>query len=105
MNPGRLDRRITVQTSTETRDAGGGPKTTWATFCTLWANKAEGTGDEQVNADKREYINTVVWTCRYRADVTTKMRILDDRGNYYDILGISEVTRRNLMKLTTKTTQ
>ena len=105
MNPGRMDRLVTVQHLTETRDAGGGPKQSWSNFCTLWANKAEGTGDEQVNADRREYTNTVVWTCRYRSDITTKMRITDDAGNVYNILGISEVTRRHLMKLTTKNTQ
>ena len=101
MNPGRRDRLITIQELTETRSASGGVIRTWADFCRLWCNKSEGTGNESVNGDKWESENTVTWTTIYRSDVTTKMRLIDDNSNVYNIVGISETGRRHLMKLTT----
>lgn len=107
MNPGRRDRLIQIQELTETRSASGGVIQTWANFCRLWANKSQGAGNEAVNADRRESENTVVWTTLFRSDVTTKMRIIDSNDsasaptNVYNIVGISEVGRRHLMKITT----
>jgi SPP1 family predicted phage head-tail adaptor len=99
-----MDRKITIQQVTETRDSGGGVKQSWGYFCTMWANKSEAQGTEQVNADRRESIHSILWTVRYRSDITTKMRVVDDGGLVYNIEGIAEVTRRKLMKLTTKQT-
>lgn len=103
MNPGQLDRRIEIQQMTETRDAGGGSKQTWSYFCQLWAKKDQAPGAEQVNADRRESINTVTWTTRYSSAVTTKMRIVDG-DDIYNIEGIAEIVRRRLMRLITKQT-
>lgn len=102
MNMGRRDRLITIQTPTETRGAGGGVIPSYADFCQMWANKMQGVGNEAVNADRKESENTVIWTVLYRSDVNTKMRVIDDNSDVYNIIGISEVGRRNLMKLTTK---
>lgn len=101
MNPGRYNRLVTIQTVTETRDAGGGKVDTWSNFCQLWALKQNGSGSETVNADRHEYMNTTVWTVRFRSDVTTKMRLVDDIGDIYNIEGIEEIGRRQAMKLTT----
>jgi SPP1 family predicted phage head-tail adaptor len=101
MNPGRYNRLVTIQEMAETRDLGGGKVEAWGDFCQLWALKQNGTGNESVNADRHEYTNTTIWTVRFRSDVTTKMRLVDDIGEVYNIEGIEEIGRRQAMKLTT----
>ena len=102
--PGRLDRRITIQSLTQTQGKYGELLDTWSDFATVWANKNEDGGREfaaarQVNAE----ISTQ-FQIRYLEGLSAKMRILCD-GRYYDIDRISEVGRRERLNIFAKARQ
>jgi len=72
---GDLDQRITLQTATIGKDAVGGPVETWADTVTVWAKVRPVTAKQinqaqQVSADVRKAV-----TIRWRAGITSAMRI------------------------------
>jgi len=84
---GQLDRRIEIQTPTETRTATGGVETTWAAFARCFAGVTYPlTGNnEDVLGDQPVATTRVMFTIRYRDELTEKMRILY-AGEYYDLM-------------------
>ena len=83
MKAGQLDRRITIQSRTSTKDASGRPTTVaWADFATVWASVQ----DMLPSRGERiaEGVNVASRPCRirmrYRDDITADMRVtLDGR--------------------------
>jgi SPP1 family predicted phage head-tail adaptor len=100
MNAGRFDRLITFQTQTVTRDNIGGAKNAWETFTQMWAMYKPDGGTEDTNADRVEAKEMATFICRYRSDLTAKMRISFD-SRYYNILSINEITRRGYLTIKT----
>lgn len=100
---GNLDRRICIQTSTETRGASGQEVLTWTTWVECWAGiEYPGTrSDEQVIADQEVSMTTVFFIIRYRDGINQKMRIMYN-GVYYDILNKFEIGRREYLRLPAK---
>lgn len=95
MEAGKLDRKITIATPTESANAAGEVAITgWSTWHQPWAEKQASAGDERFVADQRRHINSCTWIIRYKAGLTTKMRITDDLGIVYKINSIVEVGRR-----------
>jgi head-tail adaptor len=95
---GKLDRRITIESLTESRDDFGGVVETWATLATRWAGVetaggARGSGDEGYDAGQKLDYNSIFFTLR--RDNTTKLinaksyRIVYD-GDTYDIRNVNE---------------
>jgi SPP1 family predicted phage head-tail adaptor len=101
MQIGRLDRKITIESVTETRDGVGQPTETWSTFATVWATKKEMGGKEMMAANQTVAESAAIFTIRYLSGVTPKMRI-NYGGNIYDILSIAEKGRQNYLEITTK---
>lgn len=92
---GMLDERIEIQTATEAANAYGEIAKTWATTETLWARVEYGqtkADEDYVKATVKEY-RPVLFTVRYRTNVTAKNRILYG-GQYYDIRHIEHVGRK-----------
>lgn len=86
INPGLLDRRITLQSRTESRDNEGSAVTTFADETQIWAQKVS-----ENSAEARRLLATrsgaeIVFRIRYRASLTSAHRIYFD-GRYYDIVG------------------
>jgi SPP1 family predicted phage head-tail adaptor len=88
---GRLDRMITIESLTQTRDAEGGMVDTWTTFATSWAMIKNLSGNERsvtphggVAAEAR-----TEFTIRYLSGVTAKMRVTYD-GKYYNIAHVND---------------
>jgi len=89
MNAGELNQRITIQQATTSRDGYGAETKTWATHATVWASKKHSTSRELYAAQKVNAEITDLFIIRYRAGVTTRMRV-SYNGKYYDILGADD---------------
>jgi len=98
---GKLDRRITIESATETQDTFGEFVPVWSTFATEWAEfepqVQRETADEAFVAEAR-----AVFRVRYRSDITTKMRIVHDDGLTYAIEGIAQIGRREGLALSAR---
>lgn len=92
---GKLDRRITIQTPTDSRDTYGGVVPSWATYATRWANVryvSNQSASESFPADRKTSRYSIQFTVRSDTTtqaMTTKMRISFD-SKIYDIRSISE---------------
>jgi len=98
MNPGILDRRVTLQSLSVTRDSFGGQVETWADVVTVWASVKPLRGDEVYDATGKIAQRAVEIKIRYREDVTTLLRLQYEAANY-DITDVSELGRRDGLKL------
>ncbi len=96
---GTLDRRITIQTVTEGRDAMGGVTETWGVFTQCWASRRDTSGRERVQAGAETAMADAVFRLRYISGVTAKMRVLEG-DDAWDIVGIGEMGRREGLELT-----
>lgn len=87
MNPGRLNRRVTIASHGTTPDAFGQPANTWATLATVWAEITPKRGRELVAAKSVDSEVSATITIRYRADVTAAHRITH-AGKIYNIAAV-----------------
>lgn len=99
---GQLDRRVTIETPTESRHSVTGEvlTSTWSTFKKVWAKRVS------VSAEKFEANQAVALTgngymIRYLSDVTEMMRV-NDGDVYHYIKGIETVDRKQYMVLKTE---
>ena len=93
MDPGKLDRRIVIQSTTQTRETDGGIIDTWGTYATRSASitytRAAGESNE---VGRKTSIYQVLFTVRSDTTtraITTKMRISYD-SKFWDIRAVSE---------------
>lgn len=93
MNIGRLDRKVTLQSPTETIGASGGVAVAYADEATVAAQKVETTGRESRGAGALRAETDAAFRVRYRSTLTTKYRMVYESKNY-DILSIAEEGRR-----------
>jgi SPP1 family predicted phage head-tail adaptor len=101
---GRLDRLITFQEKVKnTNEFNEDIIVTWRNLTissSVYASVKQNPGDEQYDADKLTYITPVVFTIRYRTDLTQEMQIVYN-SNEYDIISIAEPIgfRRTLLEI------
>ena len=74
--PGTMDKRVSIQSVTQTTDGQGGYTETWATDVTVWAYIKPMKAYERMQAQKLETPLSHKVTIRYRSGVTTKHRLL-----------------------------
>jgi len=98
-----LDRVISIQIYTDSKDASGAPVSTWSNYKTVFANVVFDSGSEPEIITKETAVTKVTFTIRHRTDLDTKLRILynskyynilailDDQDNHYLILKTQEV--------------
>lgn len=100
---GQLDRRITIESYTATRDVLGGEVQTWATHTTVWAGVMykELQSDESQMAGSQVASRKVNFRIRYLSTVTEKMRV-NFESEYYDILSITHEGRKRFTVLETE---
>lgn len=101
MNPGKLDRRIVIQTATNTTDSSGGFTTVWTDTARIWASKSDQGGREFRAAGTLMAETTTVFGIRYFTGLTTQHGISYD-GKFYDIVSIGEIGRREGMTIQAK---
>lgn len=100
-----MDVLVSLQSYTETTDANTGEKLqTWSEYATAWAQRVEQeTGNENVNADRREHKQIVNYTIRYNSDVSVKHRVVEN-GIAHNIVNIANLQRNLYLKLQTEVT-
>lgn len=98
---GRMDRRITVQGYTETKNDFGEKITDFTDLATVWAAidyENKGT-TEAYEATRETATTTVTFTIRYNKDYRNKKnRILYDE-QLYDIISVKEDGRKRFLLL------
>jgi SPP1 family predicted phage head-tail adaptor len=104
INHGKMDRRITIQTLTESRGSAGGIIEGWSNLDTVWAEKLEQGTREFRAAGSLHAEASRLFRIRYRTDVRESHRI-SFGGRLHDILGISEEERGQTMLLNCKFTE
>lgn len=102
MNPGRMDRQITIERKTETRDAVGYPVPSWSPLATVWAEVRPLSGREALRSG--EALGRVIGSETasffiYHTDGLT----IEDRINYdgkiWNIRYIREIGRRDGLEI------
>lgn len=97
MRAGRLDRLITIQAATETKDSFGAVTQTWADEASVWANVKPLKGEEYTASDAVNARRITVFIIRHRT-VTTLHRI-SYNGDIYDIVSVVEIGRREGLEI------
>jgi len=98
MQAGTMDRRIVLQTATETRDDYGEPVPSWSTLATVWARYRALSGRERFVDDQIQATLEAEFVVRYRGDVTPKQRISWD-SETWQIEAVLEEGRREYLRL------
>lgn len=105
MNPGKMDRRITIQKRAMTRDATGSTVETWTDESRrIFAEKVKYTGSETVISDADRARDFQQWRIRYRDITPTEHRIVY-QGKTYDISSVIEEGRRDSLLIDSAATQ
>lgn len=93
MNPGKLDRIVTVQRLTETRDAAGGIVSTWTDIAPkIYAQRVDRGGREFRSSAAMNAEVTSIFTIRSYTGLTTKHRFVD-AGITYDVVYVQQPNR------------
>lgn len=89
MEAGKLNRLITLQKRSITRDSIGNGVETWADHSTRWAEVITTGGSEFYAAQRLNAETTAVFKIRYTAAINTLMRIKFG-SDLFDILNIAD---------------
>jgi SPP1 family predicted phage head-tail adaptor len=106
---GKLDRRITIEKRTLTKDSAGGIVESWAEQMKLWAERMDKSGNEKTaaNADKSE--SGIDWRIRFvpllRGLNGASGYRVNYNGSIFNIHGVFEEGRRDGMILKTLATE
>lgn len=101
MQAGRLDRLVTLQSRTVTRNAQGEDVASYADLATVWAEKFDLRGREFFAAQQSRAEVTTRWRIRYRDDLRAVDRVVYD-GTAYDVVSPpAEIGRRLGLELVT----
>lgn len=99
MEPGRLDRRITILSRAAATDAWNQNSDIYNSLATVWAEVRDAGAKEREEADQRVTNHPKIFIIRHRSDVTTKDRIQYD-GDTYQITGLAEIGRKEGLRIT-----
>ena len=94
-DPGRLNRRVTIQSVTETPDSFGEPAETWSDVATVWAAIEPILGEEffQSGYWSGEVSHRI--TIRHLSGITTKHRVKYG-SRVFDIKAVRNIDEANI---------
>lgn len=100
MNPSSLTRRVVIEQKSVTQDSYGAEVITWALLATVWASVTDEIGPSKGSEKTAEHVRVLETTTkiviRYRADITSDMRVrLSDGSRTWQIVSIAEGGRRD----------
>ena len=95
INPGTLNKRITIQTKTNVADGYGSSTTTWVDTISVWAAMWPISANETIKNDKLRGDVTHRIRIWYRTGVTYKNRIKWGT-KYYQVIGIINPNEENV---------
>lgn len=99
IDAGKLDRELEILAATETKDEMKQRVTTFTSLATIWGQRLEMRTQDSARAGGRETFAVARYLIRYRANLTTAMRVRIE-GILYDILSIEQPDRRATLILT-----
>lgn len=95
MNPGKLNRRIVLQSRSYSKDATGAGVETWATLATVWAELLTQSQRESLVADADRNTDDSTFRIRWRSGLTSEGLRVSYGGRYYNVTGITEEGIKN----------
>lgn len=99
IDPGRLDRRVTLQSSVAARDAVGGESLTWSDAATVWAAREYIRGGRLFAAEEKHFEAAITYRIRHRSDVRAGMRLIHG-DDTFEILSVDDSAgRRRFLEL------
>lgn len=102
MNPGRLDRRIKIETETATISASGERVPTWSTLAdNVAAEKRDVSGREQSSNGQEVAVGNTLFRIRWRDDIKPTAQVVY-LAETYNILVVREIGRRRYLELITE---
>lgn len=101
MQAGKLERRVTIQRFTETRDEMNEPVKVWADVATVWAQARPNRGSERFTAAQLAGSAVMSFHIRYRADLTAQDRLVYDGVVYEIVAPPRELGRRVVTEIDT----
>lgn len=102
MDPGRLDRRISIEQPVNDQLATGEPVITWVKIADVWAELMPQSGGEAFTTGQRTSQQQVQFRIRKRDGIEPTMRVVW-RSKYYEILDVGEPDRDRFLILTCTT--
>lgn len=102
MNPGELDREITLQFKTDGQSGSGEPTETWDGDAVVWAKVTPLSGREYYSLIAQQVVadEMLVFRIRWRADVRPgTARILQYLGRNYNIRRVAELGRQQYLDI------
>ena len=95
---GRLNRVIEIEHFTTRRDSFGAVIESWSTLAKVWAEKLQVNPDERFIKTSARTVNTSTAKFRIlqRDDIDERMRVIDDHGIQWDIIGLIKNDRQFL---------
>ena len=108
-NPGKMDRRIKIESRTLTQDGAGGNVEGWAVIADAWAEQVNQSGKESETADADRAESSTTWRVRYKSffdgvSASSNYR-LTYKGEVFNITHAKEEGRQNTHILTTTATE
>ena len=104
MNPGKMDRKLTIQARTLTRDDTGGKVETWADAFDVWAELLEMRATELLAAQSERTHALMKFRVRWK-DIAAGTHRVIYRLKFYNILSIVEEGRRDRLVITCESIQ
>lgn len=99
MRAGELDRVITIQTPTKTKDSEGTPIVTWADFASCNAKVIPAASMERYRNQQNVLTDDRVFKIYYLAGVTSEMQVIYNGLAYEIIAEPRELGRRDALEL------
>ena len=93
MRSGSLDRKITIEQKTVSRNTFGEEVETWATFSSVWAKVIPLRGQERFESKLVNAEVDTMFRIRYLSGVLPTMRVVHET-RLYDIHSVIEIGRR-----------
>lgn len=99
MEPGKLNRKVSIRQRGTTQDAIGQPIETWIEIAAPWANIRQRTGAEMLRADRDVSIVQTSIRIRRRTEVTAAMRVYHGTTVYEIKAVLDDAENRERMDL------
>lgn len=90
MNPGRMNRRLTIQARTLTKDSAGGKAETWADSFDCWGELMASKGSEGIAANADRPKRELKFRIRYKSGINAGTHRVLYQLAFYDIEEIIE---------------
>jgi len=100
LTAGSLDKIITFQEKTETKNSAGIPTASWVDKFTTYANLYIKSYGSKTTDHSEKPTSLIEWKLRYREGINYNMRIIYD-GNIYTIDDIEVMGRKAGIKIST----